>query len=338
MDSIHDPHNIMGMASILVDDEDENKPFDMSELNDIEQSIIKGLDLTVKKQEKSVDHVSDYKHELDRLSKQFDLGNQFTQFDEQDEEEEEDAPKHNWSEHTNASEAPRQSPINSPQNYHLQQMQNDHSHAQNDSPVMDNEDFAPTHEEIRQKQIDRVLSKIDKSGEKDQYLQEEDAEDEMARIIEQVDLLRSNLEAEGVDLSRIQPINTNSNAKEAKAVLKILQIKNDRMRYCDMFEEAIIAGAYALESVFDGKNVWFGKQIDLTGWSETVKVKLRRMRYDTSQFVSDTVKGFTVGSGWRILLELLPSLFLYSRDRKLRSNDSIASDAKYKDALRDLNR
>lgn len=322
----------MGMASILVDDEDENKPFDMSELNDIEQSIIKGLDLTVKKQEKSVDHVSDYKHELDRLSKQFDLGNQFTQFDEQGNEEEDEeapAPKHNWSEQVEPTQ--RQSPINSPQNYHINNMQND-------SPVMDNDDFAPTHEEIRQKQIDRVLSKIDKSGEKDQYLQEEDAEDEMARIIEQVDLLRSNLEAEGVDLSRIQPINTNSNTKEAKAVLKILQIKNDRMRYCDMFEEAIIAGAYALESVFDGKNVWFGKQIDLTGWSETVKVKLRRMRYDTSQFVSDTVKGFTVGSGWRILLELLPSLFLYSRDRKLRSNDSIASDAKYKDALRDLNR
>lgn len=310
MDPIHDSHNVMGMASILADDDN----LDMNELQEIEQSIIKGLDLNIKKTDRTVDHVSDYKHDLEKLGKQFNTSNQFIDFetdhveDKHEEEEEEDEIE------IKGDFAP-QSPI------HISR-----------SPE------PSTHEEIRQRQIDQVLSKIDKTGETDQYLQEEDAEDEMARILEQIDLLRTNLEAEGVDLSRIQIINTNSSKKEAKAILKILQIKNDRMRYCDMFEEGIIACAYGLESVFDGKNVWFGKQIDLTGWSDTVKVKLRRMRYDTSQFVSETVKGYSIGSGWRILLELLPSLFLYSRDRKLRSNDSIATDAKYKDALRDLNK
>jgi hypothetical protein len=159
---------------------------------------------------------------------------------------------------------------------------------------------------------------------------------EIAKIMEQIDLLKTNLESEGVDLSRIPDINSGSTKKEAKAVLRILQIKNDRLRYCDMFEEAILAGAYGLESMFDGKKNWFGSQIDLTGWSDSVKVKLRRMRYDTSTFVSEVVKGYSIGSGWRILFELLPSLFLYSRDRRLRSNDNLISDEKYKDAVRDL--
>lgn len=317
MDHNFDPNSIMGMAGIIADD-DMAEDTDMKELNEIEKSIITGMDLNIKKAEKSVDRVKEYKDEIEKLSKHFDMNaNKVIDIDEDD-----DLDKY------------------------PSIMKDDAEGDQNDEIEVDT-DYAPTkvaspthtystHEEMRQKQIDQVLSRIDKPKDTDQYLQEEDAEDEMARILEQIDLLRTNLEAEGVDLTRIQTVDTNTSFKEAKSVLKILQIKNDRMRYCDMFEEGLIACAYGLESVFDGKNVWFGKQIDLTGWSETVKVKLRRMRYDTSQFVSETVKGYSLGSGWRILLELLPSLFLYSRDRKLRSNDSIASDAKYKNALRDL--
>ena len=137
-------------------------------------------------------------------------------------------------------------------------------------------------------------------------------------------------------MDRIPDIDADSSRKEAKGVLKILQIKNDRLRYCDMFEEGILACAYGLESVFDGKKEWFGTKIDLVGYSDTVKVKLRRMRYDTSSFVSGVMQGYAIGHGWRIIFELLPSLFLYSRDRRLRTNDNLVSDASYKDAIRDL--
>jgi hypothetical protein len=97
-----------------------------------------------------------------------------------------------------------------------------------------------------------------------------------------------------------------------------------------------LAMAYGLENVFDGKREVLGSKIDLTGYSDTVKVKLRRMRYDTSNFVSGIMQGYNISSGWRIMLELVPSLFLYSRNRRLTGKDNLISDENYKKAMQDL--
>ncbi len=193
-----------------------------------------------------------------------------------------------------------------------------------------------TNEERKQNHVNQVLGSMDKTNDDAEFVQQEDEEDEMARIMEQIDLLRTTLESEGVDLSRIPDVNTGTSKKEAKAVLRILQIKNDRLRYCDFFEEGILAVAYGLEGVFNGQREILGSRIDLTGYSDTVKVKLRRMRYDTSNFVSSIMQGYNISSGWRIALELIPSLFLYSRDRKLTAKDNLISDESYKKAMQDL--
>lgn len=193
-----------------------------------------------------------------------------------------------------------------------------------------------TDEERKQSHLTKVLGSLDRNRDDSEFLQQEDEEDEMAKIVEQIDLLRTNLENEGVNLERIPEVNTGTSKKEARSILKILQIKNDRLRYCDFFEEGILAVAYGLEGVFNGNREIFGSKIDLTGYSDTVKVKLRRMRYDTSNFVSSVMQGYNISSGWRIVLELIPSLFLYSRDRRLKANDNLISDDAYKKAMQDL--
>ena len=194
-----------------------------------------------------------------------------------------------------------------------------------------------TQEHQKQQHVNNVIDTMDSTDkEGDKFLDEEDEEDELARITEQVDLLRNNLEQEGIDLSRIPDIKPTTSKKEAKQILKILQIKNDRLRYCDFFEEAVLAFAYGAEGVFNGQREIFGSKIDLTGYSDTVKVKLRRMRYDTSNFVSSVMQGYNISSGWRIILELVPSLFLYSRERRLKANDNLISDDAYKKAMQDL--
>lgn len=194
-----------------------------------------------------------------------------------------------------------------------------------------------TQEKQKQQHVNTVLETLDPADkEGDKFLDEEDEEDELARITEQVDLLRNNLEQEGVNLERIPEIRATTSKKEAKHILKILQIKNDRLRYCDFFEEAVLAVAYGAENVFNGQREIFGSKIDLTGYSDTVKVKLRRMRYDTSNFVSSVMQGYNISSGWRIILELVPSLFLYSRERRLKANDNLISDDAYKKAMQDL--
>ncbi len=191
-----------------------------------------------------------------------------------------------------------------------------------------------TSEEVKQKQISNAInSTVSNYKHDNDYVQEDEDEDELTRIIEHIGHLRTNLTAEGHDLREVPTVSVNTDKKTARKVLRILQIKNDRMRYCDFFEEIILAGAYGLEQVFDGKNTYFNSKIDLEGWSDTVKIKLKRMRYDTSTFVGNIMKDYNIGPGWRILLELVPSIFLYSRDRKVKNNDNISTDTEFKKAM-----
>jgi hypothetical protein len=170
----------------------------------------------------------------------------------------------------------------------------------------------------------------------DDRIDSEDDDDEMVRIIEQIDMLRSTLTSEGIDVSRIPDAGPTTSRKEAKKILKILKIKNDRARSMDFINECFMTVAYLLEQFFDGEREILGKKIDLTGYSDTVKIKLRRMQYDTSIFVSDVMKGYHITSGWRIMFELVPSLIMYSRDRKIKANDTLVSDEDYKKALQGL--
>jgi len=72
-----------------------------------------------------------------------------------------------------------------------------------------------------------------------------------------------------------------------------------------------------MEELFNGENVWLGRYSpDLTGWHSQVQVKLRRMRHDTSTLVSGIMSDYNIGPGLRILLELVPSMFMYSKMRK----------------------
>ena len=195
-----------------------------------------------------------------------------------------------------------------------------------------------TNEERKQNHINRVLSNFHDgdNGEDRDLIQQEEEEDEMARMMERADMLRASLEDQGIDIARIPEITPSMPKKEAKQILRILQIKNDRTRYSDMFEDCLLVVAGGLERAFNGKREWFGHKPDLVGWSDTVKVKLRRLRPDTSTLVSDMMKGYNINSGWRIILELLPSIFLYSKQRKSKARDDLRSDEAYKSALHDM--
>ena len=346
---INNPKNIIGMSDILVD-----KGIEI-DIDELEKSIYNN-DYSNKKIEK-VEYDKSFNKELESLTNQFNLnktskdsilssfnnsgfnGGSFNGF----EKPTSDKPTfdgnsfNSGSFNSNFEKQVSNISKNSP---FLKDSDSD-SDSDNDSEpkilnFKDDQLNIMTDEEIKQKQISKVLGKV-KTDESDVLIKQEEDEQEVAEILEQIYLLKSNLEAEGIDIKRIPEVNYNSSKKEIKAVLRILQIKNDRLRYCDMFEEGILACSYFLENIFDGKKEFFGTRIDLVGWPETVKVKLKRMRYDTSTFVGEIMKGYNLNSGWRILFELLPSIFLYSRDRKLKTNDNLISDDKYLDAINQLN-
>lgn len=192
-----------------------------------------------------------------------------------------------------------------------------------------------TVEQKKQSHIHHVMGDIDtiEMGEIDK----EREEDDKANLIEQISTLRSTLEDDGVDIKRIEEVDHESSMEQIKLIYKALRLKNDGNRYRSFAEELILAGAHGMEYLFDGEKIWFGKKPDLVGWSDTVKVKLRRMRYETTTFVKEVMQEYNISPGFRIALELIPSMFLYTRSRKITHNDSIVSDDQFKGAVSKLN-
>jgi hypothetical protein len=148
-------------------------------------------------------------------------------------------------------------------------------------------------------------------------LEKEKKEDLKCMMLAEIDSLINSLRMEEVDLSRIPTVGSDSPYEVVETTLKILRHKNDQVRSCTFMEEMLMFGAYGLEELFNGQNVWFSRYTpDLTGWHNHLNVKLRRIRYDTGQFTSGLMENYKIGHGTRMMLEIVPNLFLYSRMRK----------------------
>lgn len=161
--------------------------------------------------------------------------------------------------------------------------------------------------------------------------EKEKEEDIKLLMLDEISSLMTSLQEEDVDLSRIPLVDAKSSFEEVESVLKILRLKNDRSRYCSLAEELAIFGAYSLEDLFNGKNMWFGRyKPDLTGWHNQVNCKLRRMRHDTSQLMGSIIQDNNISPLFRILFELVPNMILYSRMRKQQyGQESIYNDPKF---------
>ena len=185
-------------------------------------------------------------------------------------------------------------------------------------------------EEMEQNRMQTMVGDIDEHY--DVYDSPERDDDERASLMEQIDVLRDTLEDDGTNVSSVPVAQNDMSMKELHNIYKMLRLKNDRDRFRSFAEEVILAGAYGLEYLFDGSKEWFGRKPDLVGWPETVKVKLRRMRFHTSTFVQEVMKTWHLGTnaGWILFLELIPSMFLYSRNRKLKQSENILPDLQTK--------
>jgi hypothetical protein len=189
-----------------------------------------------------------------------------------------------------------------------------------------------TEEQKRQVYVDDVLHDMDTNS---FDIDKEKEEDDKNSLLEQIDLLRTTLEEDGVDLNSVPMVNKDNALTDIQNVYKILRLKNDRNSYCSFAEEVLLSGAYGMEYLFDGKKEWLGRRIDLVGWSQTVKMKLRRIRYETSTFVQGVMQDYNISPGMRLALELLPSMFLFSRQKRI-ANDAYAN-ADYGDDINRLN-
>lgn len=340
MESIHDPKNLVGISS-LIDNDDINSEIDLGK---IEQEIIQGAKID---NVSTVDHAAEYKKEMERISQNLHISSTptrsmaFSMADDDDTRSVASYTSHQTSVSRNedirvtgmasASDAGFGPNTFGPDSFQSTP-ESPRNHVYNSDPQLKN----MTNEEKRQSHISQVLGDID--DKELECIDKEREEDTKTSLLEQIDMLRMTLDDDGIDISGVPVVSKNHSLTDIQNVYKILRLKNDRNRYCSFAEELILAGAYGLESLFDGEKVWFGSyRPDLVGWSSTVKVKLRRMRYETSTFVGEIMENYQMSAGMRLVLELLPSIFLYSRQRKIAVNDNFATDKDYKEAISQLN-
>jgi hypothetical protein len=192
-----------------------------------------------------------------------------------------------------------------------------------------------TEEQRRRRHINSVVADIRGETRTSFGVEAERIQDLKASKLEQIGQLRMTLEEEGIDCDSVSTPSSSSPIAEIDSVLNILRLKNDRNRYSSLAEEVILGCAEGIETVFDGTREIpiVGWRPDYTGYHSTVNIKLHRMRFETSQVVGSIIQRFNIGPTSRIIMELLPSFFLYPRQqRKQRGAPGLSNDPHVADA------
>ena len=191
----------------------------------------------------------------------------------------------------------------------------------------DDDDFSYklTQEQTNQKIVDKVLNFADNNND-DFNIDDENREDLKLTLLEKIDNLTEELEDDGINLSKIPKVDYHSDLDKIEYVAKLLMLKSNRNRYSNLGEEFILAVAGGLEILCDGKREFLGVKPNLVGYSDVVKVKLRRVKNDTSQIVSSVVEKYEMSPIMTLLIELVPSLFLHSRRRSNQIYDNLYND------------
>lgn len=195
-----------------------------------------------------------------------------------------------------------------------------------------------TLEQERRDHLSHIIGNINPNGMNSGYdLKEEREYDDKNVMLEEIDDLIEIAEDNRIDISRISKVDKDSTFAEVRDVYNKLRYKNDSQNYDQFANEIFMLFAHGAEYLFDGEKEWFGKRPDLTGWSDCVKTKLRRMKYEKTKLVRKIVDQYQIPPWMRVGMEIVPSAFTYTRNRKSAIRDNIASDKQFKSALNQLN-
>lgn len=185
-----------------------------------------------------------------------------------------------------------------------------------------------TRDDHLQTSISRVMEHVPKMN---IDMEQEIEEERKNTLLEQIEALRDDLSELGVSVDGSQYyVSYDAPLKRIEEVHRRLTFKYNKLKYNSIAEEALVAGASLLEMVFNGKHEYFGCKPDITGYSDVVKSKLKRIRVETSTAVSRFVAKNNVGVMPRLMMELLPSLITQSQRRKLQAGDSLNANVTYK--------
>jgi hypothetical protein len=158
-------------------------------------------------------------------------------------------------------------------------------------------------------------------------------------MIEEIEDLVALFKDDGEDVSKVAIPTVEDPFETIQCTLKILKRHNDRRRFGNLADDCIMLAAMSLENICDGQRDMFGFRPDLRGWSSHVRAKLRRMHHDTSQIASSIMNDYNIGPGMRLVVELIPNLIMYARNKSIKQEggkDSNAEDPEFDSAVERL--
>jgi len=165
-------------------------------------------------------------------------------------------------------------------------------------------------------------------------------EDDKVVMLQQIENLKVELDLEGCDTSKFE-VSENDSYDKIQDICRKLKLKSQYKTYSNMFDESILLGAEFVEWAFDGDKEYMGYKPDMIGWSDTVKLKLKRMRLETASFVSGVMQEYKMSAGLSIMTQLVVSGILYSvtkrkNDEEYEDSDRHTTDKEFREAMTDF--
>lgn len=187
------------------------------------------------------------------------------------------------------------------------------------------------------KQVFNNISNRDKIHMENYDLMGDREYEDKQMLLAEIDELREDLMQISVDISRVEEVDNNSSIEDIRKVHRKLVYKTNSNSYSSFADELFIIAAQAAEYAFDGEKDWFGHKPDLTGWTNTVRGKLRRMKYAKTRIVRRIIDEYKIPEWLQIGIEIVPTAFTHSRHRKSAVKDSVVNNSVYQDAIHNLN-
>ena len=178
-----------------------------------------------------------------------------------------------------------------------------------------------TKEEERQAALKQFLNTgKDEHDTSDKYeLEHERLVDDKVYMVEQIDDLIDELQVDRDD-SRYR-VSDGDSYDSVRTVWERLQYKSQLKTYNALFNEAILLVPEVVEHIFDGKKEYFGYKPNMEGWGDTVKIKLRQMKPQTSKVVSGLAQNYKISEASSIIFQLFLSGVLYSQTRRKEDDE-----------------
>lgn len=190
-----------------------------------------------------------------------------------------------------------------------------------------------SYEQKQQKILHDALRNITPQNQQDFDMDVEKINDKKHVLIEQITRWRSNLLDGGIKIDDIPSVSINDSYQDIERAYRQTQYRNDHARYCGFVNESVQSFIEVLEWLFDGKKTYLGYQpFWPPGFGGVAHIKFRYLDHETSTLVSDTMRSMNIGNLGRIMIELLPPMFLHLRSSRKDERQTPVSSKSVNDA------